>query len=82
VAGVAAVGTFGAFLALTSLNVVGVTAHSGSATPSGAAVNLEILPPGDFFGPTGNAGSGAGQRAGFPVLAAGGDLPLLTSGGS
>lgn len=87
--GGAAVVTFGAFLGLTSLNVVGVTAHNptsgAQATPSSPASAAQSLPQGDFFGPTGDSVPGIlppGARAGQPVLQAGGDLPLLSSGGS
>ncbi len=80
---------FGAMLGLTSLNVVGVTAHSPASgalpTPNGATSPAQTLPPGDFFGPTGNSRPGIlppGAGAGQAVLQGGGNLPMLTTGGS
>ena len=75
---------FGAFFGLAAANVVGVTAHTGSAGGTIQASAAPTLAPGDFFGLPGGtvAGttSGAGQAA--PQLQLGGSAPMLSSGGS
>lgn len=72
---------FGAFFGLATLNVVGVT--SLGTTPAGTTAGVTAvpaLPPGDFFGQPG-APIVAGPAA-QPQVILGGDLPMLTSGGS
>jgi hypothetical protein len=76
-----AVVTFGAFLGLAAVNVVGVTAHG--PTPGGPAAETmaPVLPPGDFFGVPGGA-QAAFPPVAQPPLLIGGGPPMLSSGGS
>jgi hypothetical protein len=90
----AAVVAFGAFLGLTAVNVVGVTAHAttlgGQSAANATASAALMLAPGDFFGLPGSAVSGntsGAAQAAFPPgaqppLLVGGGSPMLSSGGS
>lgn len=80
-----AVVAFGAFLGLTAVNVVGVTAHGttlgGQSAANATASAALTLAPGDFFGLPGSAVSGNTSVAQPPLLVGGGS-PMLSSGGS
>jgi hypothetical protein len=81
-----AVVAFGAFLGLTAVNVVGVTAHGttlgGQSAANTTASAALTLAPGDFFGLPGSAVSVNTSGVAQPPLLFGGGSPMLSSGGS
>jgi hypothetical protein len=85
---VATVVGFGAFFGLVTVNVVGVTAHSGTTggtAPGSVSSASAPLPAGDFFGKAGVPISSSSSNQALlpaPALINGGGAPMMSSGGS